>query len=118
VTEPTTVTASFLPTPTAELPGTGEPSSETAVLTVARSGFGWVSAAPAGIWCGFTCSAAYAIGTAVTLTAFPSRFYLFQGWSGGGCSGSDSCTVTVAEATTVIAKFRRRWAPVPAPPRP
>ena len=54
--------------------------------------------APAGIICGATCSASYASGTAVTLTATPATGSTFAGWSGGGCTGTGTCTVTVTAA--------------------
>ena len=47
----------------------------------------------------------YTSGTTVTLTAVPSNGYTFNGWSGGGCSGSDPCTLTMNADTTVTASF-------------
>src|SRR5206468_7741022 len=61
--------------------------------------------APAGIACGTTCAAAFASGTAVTLTAAPAAGSTFSGWSGGGCTGTGTCTVTVNAAQTVTATF-------------
>src|SRR5207245_1292549 len=63
------------------------------------------TSAPAGITCGTSCSASYPSGTAVTLTATPATGSTFAGWSGGGCSGTGSCTVTLSAATTVTATF-------------
>lgn len=60
---------------------------------------------PAGIDCGGDCSEPYIYGTMVTLTAAPGASSLFGGWSGGGCSGTGMCTVTVNAATTVTATF-------------
>jgi hypothetical protein len=76
-------------------------------LTVARAGTGsgTVASTPAGINCGSACSASYASGAAVTLTAAPAADSVFAGWSGGGCSGTGACTVTVSAATTVTATF-------------
>ena len=69
------------------------------------AGTGTVTSAPAGISCGTTCSAAFASGTAVTLTAAPATGSSFTGWSGGSCSGTGTCTVTLSAATTVSAAF-------------
>src|SRR5204863_9158206 len=66
---------------------------------------GTVTGAPAGISCGTDCSEPYASGTVVTLTAAPTTGSAFTGWSGGGCSGTGSCTVTVTAATTVTETF-------------
>src|SRR5256886_10142225 len=41
----------------------------------------------------------------VTLRATPAAGSVFTGWSGGGCSGTALCTVTVAGATSVSADF-------------
>ena len=69
------------------------------------SGSGTVTSSPMGITCGATCSASFASGTTVTLTARPAAGSAFTGWSGGGCSGTGTCAVTVSAATTVTATF-------------
>ena len=74
-------------------------------LTIAKSGSGTVTGTPGGIDCGATCSADYSAGTVVTLTATPSTGYVFAGWSGGGCTGTGSCVVTVNGPLTVTASF-------------
>ena len=74
-------------------------------LSVNREGSGTVTSNPAGINCGNTCSAAYNSGTQVTLTATPDFLFAFVGWSGGGCSGTGACTVTMTANTTVTARF-------------
>jgi hypothetical protein len=75
------------------------------MLQIARSGSGGVASAPAGINCGTDCSESYASGTAVTLTATPASGYSFAGWSGGGCSGTGACVVSMSMAQTVSANF-------------
>jgi hypothetical protein len=77
------------------------------VLTVVRQGLGsgTVTSSPAGIDCGSACSAAFNANTTVTLTATPGLGSTFQGWTGGGCSGTGACTVTLAASTTVTARF-------------
>jgi hypothetical protein len=90
---PTTVTATF--------------TLQTFTLTVSKAGTGsgTVTSSPAGITCGTTCSAGFASGTAVTLTAPPATGSTFSGWSGGGCSGTGACTVTLSAPTTVTASL-------------
>jgi len=51
-------------------------------LSVTRTGNGSVGSAPAGISCGTTCSATFAAGTSVTLTATPAAGSVFTGWFG------------------------------------
>jgi hypothetical protein len=78
-------------------------------LTVNKSGSGngTVTSSPTGINCGSDCSQSYAQGTVVTLTANPNGNSTFAGWSGGGCSGTGACVVTMNAATTVGAQFNR-----------
>jgi hypothetical protein len=58
-----------------------------------------------GLNCGSTCAVGYPDGTVVTLTATPASGATFDGWSGGGCSGTGTCQVTLTAATTVTATF-------------
>ena len=76
-------------------------------LSVVRegTGSGAVASSPAGISCGATCSAAYDNGTVVTLTATPANGSTFEGWTGGGCTGTGTCTLTLTANTTVFARF-------------
>jgi alpha-tubulin suppressor-like RCC1 family protein len=76
-------------------------------LTVTRTGNGGgtVSSSPAGISCGMDCDETYPSGTVVTLTATPNGGSVFAGWTGGSCSGTGTCAVTLAAATTVSARF-------------
>ena len=63
------------------------------------SGSGTVTSSPAGIDCGTTCSASYASGAVVRLTAAPAAGSIFAGWS-GDCTG----TATTASVTTSASK--------------
>jgi hypothetical protein len=63
-----------------------------------------VTSYPDGINCGPTCSANYANGTLVTLTAAPDPIMTFAGWS-GACTGTGTCTVTMDMAKSVTATF-------------
>ena len=77
----------------------------TASLTVTKNGTGagTVTSSPAGINCGATCSSNFPGGTSVTLTASATAGSTFVGWSGGGCSGTGPCVVTLNANTTVTA---------------
>jgi hypothetical protein len=76
-------------------------------LTVVKSGTGsgTVSSSPVGINCGSDCSETYTKVQKVKLTAEADASSTFAGWSGGGCSGTKTCTVTVDAAVTVTADF-------------
>jgi hypothetical protein len=82
-------------------------------LSVSKAGFGTgtVTSSPGGISCGSTCSALYEQGQMVTLSASPSAGSNFTGWSGGGCSGTGTCQVTLSSATSVTASFADVLAP-------
>src|SRR5207245_5402868 len=64
-----------------------------------------VTSSAVGINCGATCSASFASGTSVTLTAVPASGSVFGSWSGAGCSGTGSCVVTMNAAQSVTATF-------------
>lgn len=76
-------------------------------LSVTTKGPGAVSSSPAGISCGSTCSASYVSGSVITLTAVPRRGAHFNGWSGGTCSGTGTCAVTLNTAQALTATFSR-----------
>jgi YVTN family beta-propeller protein len=91
----TTVTATFNP-------------PVTLTATEVGTGAGQVISSPAGITCSASsnqCAAPFAVGTQVTLTASASAGSTFAGWSGGGCSGTNTCVVTLGANTTVVATF-------------
>ena len=91
---------------TATLTGTGAPPS-TLTVTRAGSDSGMVTSSPAGINCGSDCTETYNSGTSVTLTASPAGGSTFAGWSGGGCSGTGTCMVTMNADTTVTATYSK-----------
>ncbi len=86
---------------------TALPSMNT--LTVNKTGTGaasgTVTSTPAGINCGAVCTASFPAGSLVTLTAATAGGATFTGWSGGGCSGTGPCTVTMNGNQTVTANF-------------
>ena len=83
-------------------------------LTINKAGTGSGS-----VTCnGGSCAASYPHGTKVTLAATPASGSTFAGWSGGGCSGTGPCVVTLTADTTVTATFNADGTPPPPPPPP
>jgi Divergent InlB B-repeat domain/PASTA domain len=83
------------------------PSCGVARLTATKAGAGSgsITSSPSGFDCGTNCAFTFADGTTVTLTAAADANSVFAGWSGGGCSGTGACTVTLSADTTVTASF-------------
>jgi uncharacterized repeat protein (TIGR01451 family) len=77
----------------------------TLIITTGGNGTGTVTSSPAGINCGATCSAGFASGTSIVLTATPAAGSTFTGWGAGPCEGTGTCTFTITAATTVVANF-------------
>ena len=69
------------------------------------TGTGAVTSNPSGIDCGSTCSSTFSDGSTITLTATASPGSVFDGWSGGGCSGNGVCVVTINGDIAVTAAF-------------
>jgi hypothetical protein len=74
-------------------------------VTKTGTGSGTVTSSPAGINCGSNCTYAYDKNTSITLTALASTGSTFTGWSGGVCSGTEVCVVTMSSAQSVTATF-------------
>ncbi|MBF0565842.1 MAG: DUF1566 domain-containing protein, partial [Nitrospirae bacterium] len=66
---------------------------------------GTVTSSDGKINCGSTCSASYNPPITTTLTAQATGTSLFTGWSGGGCSGTGTCTLNSSTDVTVTASF-------------
>jgi len=83
------------------------PSCAVARLTATKAGAGSgsITSSPSGFDCGTICAFTFAQGTTVTLTAAADANSVFAGWSGGGCSGTGTCTVALSADTTVTASF-------------
>ena len=98
ISGPKEVTAGF---------GTPPPPITRFNLTVkkAGTGTGFVGGA-GGIDCGPTCSAAFQAGTKVNLLAVADDGAEFKGWTGGGCSDTGQCAVTVTADMEVTATLR------------
>jgi Divergent InlB B-repeat domain len=90
----TTVTATF-----AALP------PHTVTVTEAGNGSGTVTSGKAKISCPGTCSGSVDAGSIIRLVATPAVGSTFAGWSGGGCSGTSYCEITVNADTAVTATF-------------
>jgi hypothetical protein len=69
------------------------------------SGSGTITSNPTGISCGSDCSEAFSQGSLITLTAQADADSIFTSWSGGGCSGTGTCSVTMNADITVTATF-------------
>ena len=75
-------------------------------ITVNVSGHGSVKSTPAGIDCPTgACASFFADGSSLTLGATPDSGQTFNGWSGGGCSGTQDCTITIGADATTTATF-------------
>jgi hypothetical protein len=81
-------------------------------IAKAGTGRGTVTGSPPGVSSDITCGTAcasdaadYIEGTTVTLTAAPDAGRVFSGWSGGGCTGAESCVVAMDAAKSVVAMF-------------
>jgi CARDB protein/List-Bact-rpt repeat protein/matrixin len=80
-------------------------TNRTLTVTKAGGGAGTVTSSPTGIDCGATCSAAFADGAAVALTAAPAAGSTFAGWSGAAdCSDG---SVQMTSDLTCTATFTR-----------
>jgi hypothetical protein len=83
------------------------PEVQSVALTVTKTGngTGTVSSMPSGIQCGNACSFSFKKGTSVTLSAVSNSGSTLTGWSGGGCSGTAPCTITMDTDTVVSMGF-------------
>lgn len=83
-------------------------SGRAADLKVMKVGLGSgtiASTAPGQINCGVDCDQSYPNTGFVTLTAVADPGSTFAGWSGGGCSGVNSCGLNMNVARAVRATF-------------
>ncbi|MEQ1869969.1 MAG: hypothetical protein ABL961_08085 [Vicinamibacterales bacterium] len=92
--------------------GGGGGSTSSFTLQVGKSNAGTVTATPSGdkaISCGKDCSAKYAAGKVVTLTAAPPVGKAFVNW-GGACStagANSTCTISMTANQSVLANFSK-----------
>jgi hypothetical protein len=83
------------------------PPSTSLTVDVAGSGSGTVVSNPAGISCPGTCTADFAPGTEVSLSASAADGSTFTGWRGGDCPTEGGCTVTVTGGQSILAVFEQ-----------
>jgi hypothetical protein len=87
--------------------GGGGGGATSFALSLSIGNVGTVTSAPSGMACSTACSANFATGAAVTLTATPPAGLAFSGW-GGACAGAQpTCTVTMSKALSVKASFTK-----------
>jgi hypothetical protein len=83
----------------------GEPTPTVGLVVVAMSGSGsgTIQSSPPGINCDHQvqCNVAGGLGKQFTLTPVATSGS-FQGWSGGGCTGTGSCTLTATSSPQVV----------------
>ncbi len=94
----------------------------TIIVELAGNGSGTVTSSPEGIGspgeidcssADSACSAQFLGGEKVTLTASPESGSNFVGWSGGGCTGVGTCTLTPSGDVVVTAEFSSNSPPAP-----
>lgn len=86
-------------------PAAGSPGEQTLTVDNANAFDGSVTSSPDGISCGSHCTATFASGSTVTLTATPREEDAFSGFH-GDCSGPAlRCTLTMDAAKTVHVNF-------------
>jgi hypothetical protein len=84
--------------------GSATPTTHNLSVLLAGSGSGTVTSNPTGIDCGTSCSASFAAGTVVILTASPASGSGFSGW-GTACTGTSTCHVMMTSDEFVTATF-------------
>src|SRR6266542_2495016 len=90
-----------------DAPSDGGPAVQYQLnVVLSGRGHGSVTASPGGIACGSTCSALYAAGTPVVLSASPDSGSVFAGWA-GDCTGRGPCNLTMSASHSVTARFFR-----------
>lgn len=84
--------------------GGATPTSHLLWTLLAGNESGTVTSNPAGVNCGTSCTASFAPGTAVNLTASPAPGATFSGWS-DSCAGAGPCNLTLNSDDFVTATF-------------
>jgi len=79
-----------------------------AAASVTVNGSGSVASDKPGLACPGDCTSSWDKGSQFTLTATPAAGQRFAGWSGAGCSGTSTCSLTMDAAKSVTATFVAR----------
>jgi hypothetical protein len=74
-------------------------------LSVNEDGTGSGQVTGPAIDCPSTCTANAFVQSVLTMTATPAPGSTFNGWTGGGCSGTGPCTTTISGNVTITATF-------------
>lgn len=90
------------------------PSTFSLSVNATGGGSGQVAAAEAELACSGSCATELRSGRDVTLSAAAEEGSVFEGFSGEGCGGEQTCTVTMDEARSVDAEFEQLAGP-PSP---
>jgi len=78
------------------------------LLTVTINGSGTVVSDPAGISCPGYCSATFAKGVTVQLTATPASGWVFSGWSGAVTGTANPVAIVMDADKSVTATFAQQ----------
>jgi hypothetical protein len=81
-------------------------------LSVGVSEGGSVASSVGDVDCSNACEQQIRSGADVSLTADPDPGFVFAGWSGGGCSSTGECVVTMSQARSVRAEFMAMSGPL------
>lgn len=84
--------------------GGATPASHLVSVLLAGNGSGTVTSNPPGVNCGTPCTANFATGTAVNLSASAASGSTFSGWA-GPCTGTAACSVPMTSDVFVVAVF-------------
>lgn len=74
-------------------------------LNASIAGSGTVTSSPGFINCNPTCTDSFISGTSVVLTPTAVGGNIFEGWVGGGCTGTGICNLLMNSIKNVTAKF-------------
>ncbi len=92
-------------TPTVDVPLSGDGVLPRLSITKDGTGHGTVASLLPGIDCGTDCEEEYVTDTLVTLTATPDADSSFHGWSGGSCTNTGQCIISMNSDRAVTATF-------------
>jgi hypothetical protein len=80
-------------------------TSHDLTVNISGTGTGSVQISPPPAACSVSCIKSFTSDSLLTLHASPDQYSLFNGWSGGGCSGTADCLFYLVADKTVGAGF-------------